>query len=89
MEIKTTQNKEHKVILENRKKLTITGISKVENVNLNQISALIDNAIIIISGNNLHIDKLDVSSGHIEISGEINAIKYSDKKPNLFRRMFR
>ena len=89
METKLVQQKEQKVILENRKKLTITGISKVENVNLNQISALINNSTIVINGSNLHIDKLDVATGHIEISGEINAIKYTDKKANLFKRMFR
>ncbi len=84
-----SQNREHKLICENRKKIALTGIDKVDSANLNQIALFVQNSCLCVFGKNLHVDKLDVTSGHIEISGEIDTIKYTDKKQNLFKRIFK
>ena len=88
--MQTQQNMaEHKLICENRKKLTITNIQKVDSANLSQITLFVQNSLLYIIGKNLHVDKLDVASGHIEITGEIDMIKYADKKTNFIKRIFR
>ena len=89
METKTISQKENKIVLENRKKAIISGIEKVDNVNTNQISMQTNASTFFVLGSNLHIDKLDVESGHLEISGQIDGIKYTDKKQNFFKRMFK
>ena len=88
MENKTTVA-EHKIICENRKKLIITGVDKVDRANLNQIALLTMGACLYDLGKNLHVQKLDVASGHIEINGEIDSIKYADKKPSIIKRIFK
>ena len=88
MENKTTVA-EHKIICENRKKLIITGVDKVDSANLNQIALLTMGACLYVLGKNLHVQKLDVASGHIEINGEIDSIKYADKKPSIIKRIFK
>lgn len=80
---------EHKLVCENRKKLTLSGIEKVDSANLTQITLISQNIYLYILGKDLHVDKLDVSSGHIEITGQIDTIKYADKKTNLLKRMFK
>lgn len=89
MEEKNNISKDNKIVLENRKKGIFSGIDKVESVNLNQIVLITNNQNLVVLGANLHIDKLDVLLGHVEISGTIDCIKYSDKKQNIFKRIFK
>ena len=81
--------RQHKIICENQKTASISGIDKVESVNLTQISMLTNNNLLIISGNNLHITKLDVIAGNVEINGDIFSFKYNSKKQNFFKRIFK
>ena len=89
MESKNLPQKEHKIILENRKKVTITGIEKMESVNTTQVALITNQTQLIISGTELHINKMDVGLGNVEIVGNIDSIKYADKKQNIFKRMFK
>ena len=89
MESKNLPQKEHKIILENRKKVTITGIEKMESVNTTQVALITNQTQLIISGTELHINKMDVGLGNVEIVGNFDSIKYADKKQNIFKRMFK
>ena len=89
MDEKIITQKEHKIIMENRKKIVVGGVDKVESVNLTQICLQVGTSMLFLSGNNLHVDKLDVSAGHVEIIGQIDALKYADKKQNFFKRIFK
>ena len=89
MDEKIITQKEHKIIMENRKKIVVGGVDKVESVNLTQICLQVGNSMLFLSGNNLHVDKLDVAAGHVEITGQIDALKYADKKQNFFKRIFK
>jgi len=44
---------------------------------------------LIITGKNMHIKKLDVSGGIIDVDGQIDSIKYEQKKKPFFKRIFR
>ena len=79
----------HKIILDSRKSLQMTGIQKVESTNNNQIVCVAMGCPLIITGKNMHIKKLDVSSGIVDVEGQIDSIKYEQKKQPFLKRIFR
>lgn len=79
----------HKIILDNREKLCIAGVKKVLSINTEMVNCLLDSNNLCIVGHNLHMEKLDVESGNIEISGQIDSIKYLAQKQSIFKRIFK
>ncbi len=67
----------HKVSMSNRSKLEMTGISDVVSFDLTKV--LLDYGVITIKGQNLHVNRLSVEKGELDIDGTIQAIEYSDK----------
>jgi sporulation protein YabP len=68
----------HNIILEDRKKLNISGVSDVDSFDEETIIAYTDLGELKIMGSGLHINKLSVESGDLLIEGNIRAISYSD-----------
>lgn len=86
----TNQN----VILKNRSKLEISGIKKIESLNDEQF--LIDTklGLLLIKGENLEMQQLDIDKGNLWISGTVNLIEYIEEtkkkeKTNFFGKVFK
>ena len=82
----------HNCILEDRKRLSVSGVNDVGNFDDNSIIARTDYGEITISGEKLHITKLSLEVGELCIEGIINSITYSDideKPTGFFSRVFR
>lgn len=67
----------HNLVLENKQKMTATGIVDVDAFDEGKIVLFIEDDTLIVEGENLHIQKLDVSSGELTIDGEIYGITYT------------
>lgn len=72
--------KSHKLTLDNRKKMTLTGIKDVVAFDLNQILLESSMGMIHIKGKDLKVTKLNVDSGLTDIEGNVDSIVYSDIK---------
>lgn len=68
--------KDHNVFISNRKKITLTNVTKALSANQNGVVLQLVGYKAQISGNNLHISKLDMEQGVAEVEGEINGLKY-------------
>lgn len=71
--------KPHNLILKERKFLTVTQVADVDTFDEKKIILLTNDDVLEIEGDNLHIQKLDVSSGELAIEGEIFSILYTGK----------
>ena len=71
-----TQN----VIMENRRKLSISGVTDVESFDEETIVLSTEAGMLIIKGSALHINKLSLESGEVAVEGEIDALNYSDEE---------
>lgn len=69
----------HSLKLENRELLELSGIKDVDAFNEEQITALSTYGGIIIKGEGLHVDELNLDLGKLKISGKISAFVYNDK----------
>ena len=90
---KMDENTGSNIIIEDRVKLTATGVIDVDNDNENVILAT-QLGTLIVKGANFRINKLNVDVGELIIEGEIDSILYSDgygkkSKGSLLSKMFR
>lgn len=83
--------KDHKVIIDNRKRTTITNVTKALSANDTSVVLQMQQSKIYITGKDLHLNKLDIEQGLAEIDGEIFSLKYSGATDNqgFLKRIFK
>lgn len=72
--------KNHNIILENRKSLSISGITDVDSFDEREICLFTELGELTIRGRELHIDSMSVESGDMTITGDIWSLVYGDKE---------
>ena len=72
--------KRHSLSLKNREKLTLDGISEV--LSFDEQSVLLKTLLgrLTVEGENLHVTKLLLDCGEVNIEGKIRAIFYDDER---------
>ncbi len=78
-EKKISKPKIQNLILENREKLSISGVIDVESFNDECVIADTELGVLIVRGEDLHINKLNLDNSELNIEGEIVSCEYSDK----------
>lgn len=89
---KRGMNFPHNCILEDRKALSVSGVTNVGSFDEETIVAITDYGELTVKGQNLHITKLSLEIGELCIEGSINALQYADvieKSSSFLSRVFR
>ena len=87
-----TAKQNHNLILENRKSLSISGVTDVDSFDEQNITVLTDMGELSVRGSELHIEKLSTDTGEMSVEGKIDALIYTDDEPHqggFFARVFR
>ena len=90
MEEKTVNNKAHKVLLNNRKMGNFSGVVDVAEILLET-----EQGMLLIKGNDLHVNRLSLEKGEVDIEGRIDSLAYSEVKDygkqaeSFFGRLFK
>ena len=83
----------HCISMEDRNKLTLTGVNDVDSFDEETVTVLTNAGELTVKGENLRIGKLSTDIGEMSIEGRVDAIIYSDEMPNqsggFFSRVFR
>ncbi|MCI5801899.1 MAG: sporulation protein YabP [Oscillospiraceae bacterium] len=81
----------HNVILEDRRQLSVSGVSDIDSFDEESVVLFTDMGELTVRGYNLHINKLNVETGELTVEGEIHTLIYTDDQPNkkLFARLFK
>ena len=79
-ENKAGKNGPHSVYIESRSRIVITGVNDVENFNEETILLTIEKGGLVVKGQNLHIQKLDLEDGKVIITGFLHSAIYTEKK---------
>ena len=69
----------HNISIENRKKLNLTGVSQVVTFNENSVVLETIMGTLVIKGNGMKVNKLNVEKGDMSIDGELISFYYSSK----------
>lgn len=71
-----TQN----LILENREKLSVSGVLDVNSFNDENIILDTELGTLVVKGQDLHINKLSLDNAELIVEGDIESCQYSDKE---------
>ncbi len=89
-----TKELNQNIIMENRKKMSISGVVDVESFDEDNISLYTEAGMLNIRGEKMRINKLSVESGDVTVEGEINSLAYTDeehsaKGGSIFKKLFK
>mgnify|MGYP003289128724 CR=1 FL=1 len=87
--------KEQTLTLNNRKRLEITGVKKLESLNKTEFFVSTILGLLLVKGENLEMQHLDIEKGILWIVGEVNSISYLEddnnkkKEEGFFKKLFK
>ena len=70
---------QHNAILENRKKLMLSGVTDVESFDEKLVVLYTQLGELTVKGSELHVNEMSVESGDLTVEGEIKALIYGEK----------
>lgn len=83
----------HNLIMENREKVTVTGVIDVISFDEDVVVSETEMGILIIKGENLHVNALNLEKGELNVDGMVFCINYEEKghseRGSLFGKIFR
>ncbi|MBE6784445.1 MAG: sporulation protein YabP [Ruminococcaceae bacterium] len=82
----------HNLVMEDRKVLSITGVSDVDSFDESTIIVFTDIGELTVRGSDLHIRNLNIEAGEVSLEGKISSLTYADTMPKqagFFSRVFR
>ncbi len=68
----------HRIVLEERSRLSVSGVTDVVSFDDESITADTDMGMIIIRGEDLHIGRLNLDEGALQVDGSVDSIEYTD-----------
>ena len=81
----------HRITLEGRDRLIVAGVEDVDRFDENEIVMNTSEGTLVVTGENLHIDKLSLDGGELHVDGRVDALSYEDgglRGGGLFSRLF-
>ncbi len=87
--------KSHKLVINNRKTSMVTGVLDVLSFDLNEILLETEQGMLMVKGTDLHVNRLSLEKGEVDLSGNIDSVVYSDVQKgghqgeNLFAKLFK
>lgn len=68
----------HKLVINNRKTGMVTGVLDVLSFDLNEILLETDQGMLIVKGTDMHVNRLSLEKGEVDLSGNIDSVAYSN-----------
>lgn len=88
-------NKMHKLVLNNRKQCNLSGVMDVLSFDTGEVLLETEQGMLTIKGEELHVSRLTLEKGEVDIEGRIDSFVYSasdsfkSKGESLISRLFR
>lgn len=94
MNYNSKQMRTHKIMLTNRRTCTISGVVDVLSFDMNEVLLETDQGMLMIKGKELHVSRLSLDKGEVDVDGNVDSLTYSDmlsgkeKTTTLFSKLF-
>ena len=94
-DLNSVNKRAHKMVLSNRRTCNLTGVCDVLSFDVNEIILETDLGMLMIKGNELHVNRLTLEKGEVDVEGRIDSFTYSEqlgtaaKGESLLARLFR
>lgn len=86
-----TAKKPHNVAMEERRKLTVSGVEEVESFDEHEIVMQTSQGCLIVRGEGLSVGRLSVDNGDVSVAGTVAELRYEEtpSERGLWARLFR
>lgn len=87
--------KAHKIVINNRKASTMTGVIDVLAFDLNEVLLETEQGMLTVRGKDLHVNRLTLDKGEVDLNGHVDSIHYADvkhgskKKEGMIQKLFK
>ena len=94
-ELNGSRAKQHRVSLANRQTCAVNGVSDVLSFDVGEVLLETEQGMLMIRGSDLHVSRLTLEKGEVDIDGKIDSLTYSEnigisgKTESLLSRLFR
>ena len=94
-ELNGSRAKQHRVSLVNRQTCAVNGVSDVLSFDVGEVLLETEQGMLMIRGSDLHVSRLTLEKGEVDIDGKIDSLTYSEKTgrsgktESLLSRLFR
>ena len=94
-DLNNVNRRPHKLMLTDRRTCTISGVNDVLSFDINEILLETSQGMLMIKGNELHVSRLSLDKGEVDIDGRIDSFTYSEnngyngKGESLLARLFK
>lgn len=78
----------HKLSLNERRELTMTGVTEVVSFEENAVVLRTSLGMLIIQGKNLQLKTLSLEGGQVAVDGEVSSLVYEEPRLGGWRRLF-
>lgn len=95
MEDLSSSTRTHRMTMTNRKNCTVNGVNDVLSFDIHEILLETEQGMLMIKGDDLHVSRLTLEKGEVDIDGRIDSFTYSDaagsghKSESLLSKLFR
>lgn len=94
--LNSTNARVHKIMLTNRRTCTINGVKDVLSFDVHEILLETDQGMLMIKGDDLHVNRLTLDKGEVDVDGKIDSLTYSEtsggygnKNESLLSKLFK
>lgn len=94
-DLNSVNKRTHKMVLTGRRTCNLTGVNDVLSFDVNEIILETDMGMLMIKGNELHVNRLTLEKGEVDIEGRVDSFTYSEqtslgaKGESLLSRLFK
>ena len=74
------QERPQKLTLDDRKRLTVTGVQDVGSFDENAVVLETNQGVLVVRGRALHLRQLSVEGGQVAVEGQVDALLYEENR---------
>ena len=95
MEDLSSSTRIHKIAMTNRRSCVVSGVKDVLSFDIHEVLLETEQGMLLIKGDDLHVNRLTLEKGEVDVDGRIDSLTYSDvaatnhKNESLLTRLFR
>lgn len=84
----------HKIVLTGRKTAVISGVMDVLSFDTREVLLETDMGILLLKGDDLHVNRLTLEKGEVDLDGRVDSIAYSENnhlkgEDGFFKKLFK
>lgn len=84
-DLSNVNKRTHKITLLNRRTCNLTGVNDVLSFDVSEIILETDQGMLMIKGSELHVNRLTLDKGEVDVEGKIDSFTYSEQAGSMVK----